>query len=58
LCTFEAVQRDGSKSTPLAAILNWESPLFKNCCKAMADFKNLSVGVPLFGPNLSFKVII
>jgi hypothetical protein len=67
LCTFEAVQRDGSKSTPCAAnpcqsadpILHREPPLLKNRSNATADFKNLKrVGVPLFGPNLSFKVII
>jgi hypothetical protein len=67
LCTFEAVQQDISKSTPSAAnlcksadpILHQESPLLKNRSNATGDFENLkSVGVPLFGPNLSFKEII
>jgi hypothetical protein len=47
---IEAVQRDGSKLTPLAAadlILHREPPLLKNRSNAMGDFKNLkSVGVP------------
>jgi hypothetical protein len=67
LCTFEAVQRDGSKSTPRGAnpyksadpILHCEPPLLKNRSNASGNFKHLkSVGVPLFVPNLSFKVII
>jgi hypothetical protein len=66
LCTFEAVQRDGSKLTPRAAnlcksadsILQHEPPLLKNCSNAMGDLKNLKVGAPELGPNLSFKVII
>jgi hypothetical protein len=56
-----------SSSTPSAAnpcksadpILHQEPPLLKNRSNATGNFKNLkSVGVPLFGPNLSFKVII
>jgi hypothetical protein len=67
LCPFEAVQWDGRKSTPTLLIhvkqltpFNIKSPLFlKNCSNGMGDFKNLkSVGMPLFGPNLSFNVII
>jgi hypothetical protein len=42
-----------------APILHQEVPLLKNRSNAMGDFKNLkNVGIPLFGPNLSFKVII
>jgi hypothetical protein len=53
--TFEAVQRDGSKSTLCTAnpcqsadaILHHESPLLKNRSNVMGDFKNFKrVGVP------------
>jgi hypothetical protein len=65
LCTFDAVQRDGKKFSPRAAnpsksadpILHREPTLLKNRSNATGDFKNLkSAGVPLLGPNLSFKV--
>jgi hypothetical protein len=55
LCTFEAVQRDGSKSAQHAAnpcqsadpILHYEPSLLKNRSNATGDFKNLKmVGVP------------
>jgi hypothetical protein len=61
------VQREGSKSTTrtdnkcLSADpnLHHEPPLLKNRSNMADDFKNLkSVGVPYFGPNPSFKVII
>jgi hypothetical protein len=67
MCTFEAVQRDRSKSTlhtdyPCKSadpVLHQEPPLLTNHNIATGYFKNLkSVGIPLFGPNLSFKVII